>query len=161
MVGFLGGDLMATDLASTPLSARSSTHTPCCSLLYKMLRWSYNLCHLAQATHHNNMICKLLMVVGACAAVVMGQADKYPAGVSAALCPNYPYCDNALLALYSSAPVAPTARQYPAGVAPAACPNYPYCGTTGAVPLPYHAAVAREWPAGVAPAACPNYPYCH
>ncbi|KAG8224338.1 hypothetical protein J437_LFUL004294 [Ladona fulva] len=111
------------------------------------------------------MYAKLMLLLVAAAVAV---ADKYPAGLNPALCPNYPNCDNALIALHSANPsavtpywAAPIAKEYPAGVHPAACPNYPYCGT--AVPLAYAAwaPYTREWPAGVHPAACPNYPYCH
>ena len=97
-------------------------------------------------------------------AVVAAQADKYPAGLNPALCPNYPHCDNVLLALYGNTgytvPYAFAAHNYPAGVNPATCPNYPYCSNYLPVaPLPgYH---TRQLPAGVSPAACPNYPYCY
>jgi len=50
-------------------------------------------------------------------------AGVYPAGVSAASCPNYPYCN--------LAPIVPVGyvntAGYPAGVSPALCANYPYC----------------------------------
>merc|ERR1712001_158188 len=46
-----------------------------------------------------------------------------PAGVSAASCPNYPFCN--------VAPVVPlgyvNTAGYPAGVSAAVCPGYPYC----------------------------------
>lgn len=52
---------------------------------------------------------------------------RYPAGVSAAACPNYPYCgilgNSVGLAAYQNW----IPREYPAGVPAAACPNYPYC----------------------------------
>ncbi|XP_046387213.1 cuticle protein 1-like [Ischnura elegans] len=109
-----------------------------------------------------------LFVFAACVAVaVCAVADKYPAGLNPALCPNYPDCDNSLIALhsgnpsavlpYAAAPLYHAGREYPAGVHPAACPNYPYCNTLA---FPYAAHYAREYPAGVHPAACPNYPYC-
>lgn len=114
----------------------------------------------------------LSALVAAAWSQVQGQAaDRYPAGLNPALCPNYPHCDNLLLALHANglaapAPVAPTVwngKEYPAGVSPAACPNYPYCHTgvaaVAVAPLPGFA--QREYPAGVPPAACPNYPYCH
>merc|ERR1711872_984814 len=51
------------------------------------------------------------------------EAVVYPAGVSAASCPNYPYCN--------LAPIVPVGyvntAGYPAGVSPALCANYPYC----------------------------------
>ncbi|KAF4531701.1 hypothetical protein B566_EDAN012512 [Ephemera danica] len=115
------------------------------------------------------MICKLF-VLAVCAVAVYAQADKYPAGLNPALCPNYPNCDNTVVHLTRAAPVAWTAphgRQYPAGVNPALCPNYPYCDNGATYPIAYAASTwgawpyARQYPAGVNPAACPNYPYCH
>ncbi|XP_071448531.1 cuticle protein 1-like [Hetaerina americana] len=114
------------------------------------------------------MFAKLIVFAACVAAAMCVEADRYPAGLSPALCPNYPHCDNALIALHSSNPSAVTpyaaplyhyGREYPAGVHPAACPNYPYCNTVG-YPYPYAAPLTREYPAGVHPAACPNYPYC-
>lgn len=49
---------------------------------------------------------------------------RYPAGVPAAACPNYPFCNVAVDA--DPLPGFAT-RQYPAGVPPAACPGYPFC----------------------------------
>uniref|UniRef100_A0A1B6CST7 Cuticle protein CPCFC domain-containing protein n=1 Tax=Clastoptera arizonana TaxID=38151 RepID=A0A1B6CST7_9HEMI len=99
---------------------------------------------------------KLAVVLLAAAAVAI--PTEWPAGLNPATCPNYPYCDNAIVALYNSPPApvayAAPADGYPAGVSPAACPNYPFCGA--AIPGYY----ARQYPAGVSPAACPNYPYC-
>merc|ERR1712168_1195492 len=48
------------------------------------------------------------------------QATEFPAGVSAALCPNYPFCNIAPAGYVNTA-------GYPAGVSAAACPNFPYC----------------------------------
>ena len=87
--------------------------------------------------------------------LVVGQSDKYPAGLNPATCPDYPNCDNSIIALYNGPPVAYTAPGYPAGVNPAACPNYPYCGAYS--PPGYF---VRQYPASVNPAVCPNYPYC-
>jgi hypothetical protein len=64
--------------------------------------------------------------------------DKFPAGVDARACPNYPYCDSIVLPAghsashhqgqYRPAPLAGfKERLYPAGVSPAQCPNYPEC----------------------------------
>nr|XP_018903660.1 PREDICTED: cuticle protein 1-like [Bemisia tabaci] len=98
-----------------------------------------------------------LVVLSALVAVVLAQAQQWPAGLNPAACPNYPNCDNTVVALYGGLPyAAPVARSYPAGVPAAACPNYPFCGSAAA-PAGY---VAREYPAGVPAAACPNYPYC-
>lgn len=53
-------------------------------------------------------------------------AARYPAGVPAAACPNYPYCN--VGAPESALPLPGfTQRLYPAGVPAAACPNYPLC----------------------------------
>ncbi|XP_037093047.1 cuticle protein 1-like [Pollicipes pollicipes] len=95
------------------------------------------------------------VLIAACAAQV-----QYPAGVSPAACPNYPYCGDdantlAALNLARLAPSgAPLAREYPAGLAPAACPNFPYCNNAV---LPQY---TGQYPAGVSAAACPGYPYC-
>ncbi|XP_059475972.1 cuticle protein 1 [Neocloeon triangulifer] len=114
------------------------------------------------------MFAKVVVFALVAVSAVMAQADKYPAGVHPATCPNYPYCDNTVVAQYQ-AWGAPIAREYPAGVHPAACPNYPYCNNA----IPAHAVAyaslappagvpaAARYPAGVSPAACPNYPYCH
>ena len=120
------------------------------------------------------MIAKLVAVLALSALVGLSTAslaaDRYPAGLNPALCPNYPHCDNALLALHNNGlgvaavPVQATVwggREYPAGVSPAACPNYPYCNTGVAAVAPLPGWAQREYPAGVSPAACPNYPYCH
>ncbi|XP_059062509.1 cuticle protein 1-like [Achroia grisella] len=84
-----------------------------------------------------------------CAVVVVALAAEYPPGIHPAVCPNYPYCDTAMLARFtpdgtpipewiynpSILPVAPIdpnnppigAARYPADFNPALCPNYPYC----------------------------------
>ncbi|CAA9995029.1 unnamed protein product [Nesidiocoris tenuis] len=36
---------------------------------------------------------------------VLGQAAQYPAGVDPRLCPNFPQCDNALLAAFNKNPL--------------------------------------------------------
>ncbi|XP_045508389.1 cuticle protein 1 [Colias croceus] len=85
-----------------------------------------------------------LFIVSVLAVVAL--AREYPAGVHPAICPNYPFCEQGILARFtpdgmpipewvnnpSILPVAPAdphaaAREYPAGVNPASCPNYPYC----------------------------------
>ena len=52
------------------------------------------------------------------------QATEWPAGVSPAACPNYPYCDG-LTAVVPLGYV--NTAGYPAGVSAAVCPGYPYC----------------------------------
>ncbi|KAE8750966.1 Cuticle Protein CPCFC 1 [Frankliniella occidentalis] len=114
------------------------------------------------------MISKLV-VLAAAVAVVASQAAQYPAGVSPHLCPNYPHCDNALLALHAQG--AANAPVHAAAYAPA--PNYnnynpaPNYNNYNPAPAynPYNAApagvpAAAQYPAGVSPASCPNYPYC-
>ncbi|CAL8109494.1 unnamed protein product [Orchesella dallaii] len=51
--------------------------------------------------------------------------ERYPAGVSPASCPNYPFCNTG----FQGPPGYHFDRSlgYPAGVHPATCPNYPYC----------------------------------
>merc|ERR1712126_607912 len=48
------------------------------------------------------------------------EAVEVPAGVSAAFCPNYPFCTIVPAGYVNTA-------GYPAGVSAAACPGYPYC----------------------------------
>jgi hypothetical protein len=74
-------------------------------------------------------------------AAVARQADKYPAGVSAAECPNFPYCHDGVSGNFA---VGTFKSGYTAGVAPAASAT----------------AYAARYPPGVNPAACPNYPFC-
>ena len=52
---------------------------------------------------------------------------QWPAGVSPAACPNYPFCgEESPVLAYASLGAGP-ATQWPAGVSPASCPNYPNC----------------------------------
>ncbi|XP_071455117.1 uncharacterized protein [Hetaerina americana] len=104
------------------------------------------------------MIVLALCVVGALGSI-LPHAAKYPAGVNPHTCPNYPYCDNTLLAAHALGHVAPyaapiygayglhgavagAAAKYPAGVDPHACPNYPFCGPTPAHAVAHHGAWA-------------------
>ncbi|KAK3921351.1 Cuticle protein 1 [Frankliniella fusca] len=117
------------------------------------------------------MISKLV-VLAAAVAMVASQAAQYPAGVSPHLCPNYPHCDNALLALHAQG--AANAPVHAAAYAPvpnynlpvpsynAPQPNYNAYNPYAAAPAPAPAGVpaAAQYPAGVSPASCPNYPYC-
>merc|ERR1712133_92861 len=68
--------------------------------------WTALIAHRGQLAHH-----------------VKRSAAEYPAGVSAAACPNYPFCN--------LAPIVPVGyvntAGYPAGVSAAICPGYPYC----------------------------------
>ncbi|KAK9504294.1 hypothetical protein O3M35_010660 [Rhynocoris fuscipes] len=74
-------------------------------------------------------------------------AEQYPAGVDPRLCPNYPQCDNAILAAFNKYPLPPLRGQsrgksdvlpefdhffftqpgYPVGLTRDQCPNYPFC----------------------------------
>ncbi|XP_050536225.1 cuticle protein 1 [Daktulosphaira vitifoliae] len=82
--------------------------------------------------------------------------SRYPSGMNPALCPNYPHCDNALLAAY----VQPATYQdhytqnYDEIPHPKNAANY---HQQPVVPLPY---VEPGYPAGLSSSSCPNYPYC-
>ena len=67
-------------------------------------------------------------------ALVAAASAQWPAGVSPAACPNYPYCNEAAAPVaapvaYAAAAALPAdpALRYPAGVSAASCPNYPDC----------------------------------
>ena len=61
-------------------------------------------------------------------ALVAAASAQWPAGVSPAACPNYPYCGEAAAPVaYAAALSADPALRYPAGVSAASCPNYPDC----------------------------------
>ena len=61
-------------------------------------------------------------------ALVAAASAQWPAGVSPAACPNYPYCgEEAAPVAYAAALPADPALRYPAGVSAASCPNYPDC----------------------------------
>ena len=61
-------------------------------------------------------------------ALVAAASAQWPAGVSPAACPNYPYCGEAAAPVaYAAALPADPALRYPAGVSAASCPNYPDC----------------------------------
>ena len=96
------------------------------------------------------------------AAVVVAQAERYPAGLNPDLCPNYPYCNTVRYSPYVPYAVA-ASHNYPAGVSPVSCPNYPYCSHyvphVAAASVPRYSA-ARQYPVGVSAAVCPNYPFC-
>merc|ERR1712177_198615 len=65
--------------------------------------WTAQIAHAGQLAHH-----------------VKREAVEVPAGVSAAFCPNYPFCTIVPAGYVNTA-------GYPAGVSAAACPGYPYC----------------------------------
>merc|ERR1712226_939154 len=69
--------------------------------------WNARIAHAGQLAHH----------------VVKRQATDWPAGVSPAACPNYPYCG--LSAIVPDGYV--NTGGYPAGASAAVCPGYPYC----------------------------------
>ncbi|CAG7733688.1 unnamed protein product [Allacma fusca] len=71
---------------------------------------------------------KALLVVLLLAFVAISFAqERYPAGVSPASCPNYPFCNVAGNGAPAGYVFDRVNHQYPAGVHPAACPSYPYC----------------------------------
>ncbi|XP_063217647.1 cuticle protein 1-like [Bacillus rossius redtenbacheri] len=109
---------------------------------------------------------KSLVVIAAAVCAVIAQADRYPAGVNPALCPNFPICDNTLLASQGAGGPAPYNSYNNGAYNPAAYNNGAYnngaynsgaynSGAYNAAPAP-----AAGYPAGVNPASCPNYPYC-
>ncbi|KAK6634650.1 hypothetical protein RUM43_012051 [Polyplax serrata] len=111
------------------------------------------------------MIAQLLFVVSAfVAATAAPTADKYPAGLNPNLCPNYPHCDNALLAAHSQQQAGHASTYH----TPASTYTIPatYAGYgSGHISNIYsgHSAgsyAAPGYPAGVDPSTCPNYPYC-
>ena len=60
-------------------------------------------------------------------ALVAAVSAQWPAGVSPAACPNYPFCNEAAAPVAYAALPADPALRYPAGVSAASCPNYPDC----------------------------------
>ena len=107
MVIWRGGKvyLLFPDERTTQILVCTLTHFPSPTL--PPPRWSAQIAHQGQLAHH----------------VGKRQATGWPAGVSPAACPNYPFCN--------VAPVVPlgytNTAGYPAGVSAAACPGYPYC----------------------------------
>jgi len=110
------------------------------------------------------------------AAVVLGGAARYPSGLNPALCPNYPHCDNALLAAYAQPASSSSgavdyndndghyydnsryndvAGHYGSGYQhrhPSAS-----AGVYNGLPSAY---TEPGYPAGLTSSNCPNYPYC-
>merc|ERR1719410_2312267 len=92
-------------------------------------------------------------------ALVAAASAQWPAGVSPAACPNYPYCNEAAAPVAYAAAALPAdpALRYPAGVSAASCPNYPdcfqgenYAAHNGpAYPGPAHPGPAHPCPAHV------------
>ena len=78
-------------------------------------------------------------------ALVAAVSAQWPAGVSPAACPNYPFCNEAAAPVaYAAAAALPAdpALRYPAGVSAASCPNYPDCfqGRNNALSVTSHLA---------------------
>ncbi|GLH13686.1 Cuticle protein 1 [Gryllus bimaculatus] len=143
--GARGGD---ASLGATYKSARGSSR----SISWRLLRspGTRDSRSSSRSAPLQEMALKLVLVLCLVAAALAApQADRYPAGLNPALCPNYPHCDNSLIAAYGpAAAAAPRAREYPAGVPAAACPNYPFCNVNlHAPPLPGFS--ARLYPAGI------------
>ncbi|XP_073972555.1 uncharacterized protein [Rhodnius prolixus] len=88
---------------------------------------------------------KILTALAYCVGISL--AAQFPAGIDPRLCPNYPQCDNAILAAFSKNPL-PFMTQgkqngkdaspeidhffflqpgYPVGLSRIQCPNYPFC----------------------------------
>lgn len=125
-----------------------------------------------------------LCLVASSMASILPPADRYPAGVSPAACPRYPYCDPLVdptsghIRAYAGDNTYAYRGAHALGVAPYAAAPLAYAGGLRAyAPLPYAAglrtyaaapalvaapayAVGKQVPANVNPAACLNYPYC-
>ncbi|CAG0889583.1 unnamed protein product [Cyprideis torosa] len=112
-------------------------------------------------------------------------AAKYPAGVSPAACPHFPYCDPLVDPVtghvrqyaddktyghgyghYAHGPAYGPTYVHAAPAYKAVVPAYKVAAPYGLAhgpaygPTPYAAKGVKEYPAGVDPYACPDYPYC-
>ncbi|BES95158.1 Hypothetical protein NTJ_07968 [Nesidiocoris tenuis] len=108
------------------------------------------------------MIC--LFVLFGAISYVLGQAAQYPAGVDPRLCPNFPQCDNALLAAFNKNPLPGFEKNAPggygggggrgAGVGAGGRGNY------GDVKIDHFLLTPPGYPIGLSRSQCPNYPFC-
>uniref|UniRef100_A0A146M524 Cuticle protein 1 n=1 Tax=Lygus hesperus TaxID=30085 RepID=A0A146M524_LYGHE len=88
---------------------------------------------------------------------VLGQAPaQFPAGIDPRLCPNFPQCDNALLAAFAKNPL-PGFEKFAGGGGRGA-------GVGSGKPVPYkidHFLLTPPgYPIGLSRDQCPNYPFC-
>lgn len=102
------------------------------------------------------------------ATAVLAGGARYPSGLNPALCPNYPHCDNALLAAYAQ-PAAGSdyndhytnnnnaGQYYGSGYQHHPSEASHYHNSQPLVPSPY---TEPGYPAGLTSSNCPNYPYC-
>lgn len=124
----------------------------CCKSINIVFVWSYTqaIVFAVQAT-----------------AVLAGGGARYPSGLNPALCPNYPHCDNALLAAHAQ-PAAgngygdhyatnDNGQYYGAGYQHHPSEASHYHNSQPLVPSPY---TEPGYPAGLTSSNCPNYPYC-
>lgn len=107
------------------------------------------------------------------ATAVLAGAARYPSGLNPALCPNYPHCDNALLAAHGQPGGAVDgyhhgdhyngndddgdAHHYSSGYQHHPSAYGGHHRQQPSVPLPY---TEPGYPAGLSSSNCPNYPYC-
>lgn len=90
---------------------------------------------------------------------MLSGASRYPSGLNPALCPNYPHCDNVLLAAYvqSGARSDYNVGQYGSD-------NYQHHPSrvyNHKHQLPIQSPFTEPgYPAGLTSSNCPNYPYC-
>lgn len=95
---------------------------------------------------------------------------RYPSGLNPSLCPNYPHCDNVLLAAYAQPSAANDYYgnddgQYN-GAAAGHYQHHPSGHVAGLYGQGHHqyqqpaAYTEPGYPAGLSSSNCPNYPYC-
>ncbi|XP_025412368.1 cuticle protein 1 [Sipha flava] len=112
----------------------------------------------------------IIAIVFAVQATAVLAGARYPSGLNPALCPNYPHCDNVLLAAYAQPGANDYSGQYNnnnnddtqhygSGYQrhPAVGAYSHYRHQQPSVPLPY---TEPGYPAGLSSSNCPNYPYC-
>ncbi|VVC37236.1 Cuticle protein CPCFC [Cinara cedri] len=114
------------------------------------------------------MIRGIIAIIFAVQATALGGA-RYPSGLNPALCPNYPHCDNALLAAYvqtdAGTEYSDDRDQHRYNGNDGQYQHHPYqAGSASSynnrqplANLPY---TEPGYPAGLSSSSCPNYPYC-
>ncbi|XP_014258899.1 cuticle protein 1-like [Cimex lectularius] len=85
-------------------------------------------------------------------ALAVSQAAHFPAGIDPRLCPNYPQCDNAILAAFSKNPL-PFMR----GGSGSGRNN----GGARDIEINHFLFTPPGYPVGLTRDQCPNYPFCH
>jgi len=91
-----------------------------------------------------------------------GGAARYPSGLNPALCPNYPHCDNVLLAAYSQ-PNAGADDYYNNDIGHIGSGRQHHPSVVAGLYNQHHQLASYTepgYPAGLSSSNCPNYPYC-